>query len=188
MLRAPIWITSAYFFHQVQGLVVDGLGDDLHSEFVANFGHDLQARFAQALEGVGRGARFVSAAAKKLRPGAAYVLGHRHGLVAIFDGAGPGDDGQIRDRRRWRPCRESDDRVFLFDVAADQFVRLADADQFLHARHLVQRAGFDFATISGDADGGALRARHGVGPVAQFLDLLANGADLLFGGLRLHHD
>jgi hypothetical protein len=25
-------------------------------------------------------------------------------------------------------------------------------------------------------------------PVAQFLDLLANRADLLFGGLRLHYD
>ena len=75
-----------------------------------------------------------------------------------------------------------------FDVAADQLVGLADADQFLHARHLVQRAGLDFATVSGNADGGALRARHGVGAVAQFLDLLANGAYLLFRGLRLHHD
>ena len=75
-----------------------------------------------------------------------------------------------------------------FDVAADQFVRLADADQFLHARHLFQRAGLDFAMVSGDADGGALRARHGVGAVSQFLDLLANGADLLFRGLRLHYD
>ena len=75
-----------------------------------------------------------------------------------------------------------------FDVAADQFVRLADADEFLHARHLVQRAGLDFAAVSGDADGGALRARHGVGPVSQLLDLLANGAHLLFGGVRLHDD
>jgi hypothetical protein len=49
-------------------------------------------------------------------------------------------------------------------------------------------AGFDFAPVSGNSDGGALRARHGMGPVAQFLDLFANGADLLFRGLRLHHD
>ena len=75
-----------------------------------------------------------------------------------------------------------------FHVAAHQLVGLADADQFLHARHLVQRAGFDFAAISGDADGGALRARHGMGAVAQLLDLLANRAYLLFRGLRLHHD
>ena len=61
-------------------------------------------------------------------------------------------------------------------VAADQFVGLADADEFLHARHFVQRAGLDFAPIPGDADGGALRARHGVGPVAQLLDLPANRA------------
>ena len=85
-------------------------------------------------------------------------------------------------------ARKSYDRVFRFDVAADQFVGLADADQFLHAGHLVQRAGLDFAAVSGDADGGALRAGHGMGAVSQFLDLLANGAYLLFRGLRLHHN
>ena len=144
--------------------------------------------FAQALEGIRRGARFVGAAAKELRSGAAYVLGHRHGLFAIFDGARSGDDGQSGPAEGGVRAGKSDDRVFLFDVAADQFVGLADADEFLHARHLVQRARFDFATVSRDADGGALRARHGVGPVAQFLDLLANRADLLFRGLRLHYD
>ncbi len=123
-----------------------------------------------------------------MRSGAAYLLGHRHGLLAVLDGARSGDDGQSGTAECGVRAGKSDDRVFLFDVAADQFVRLADADQFLHARHLVERAGLDLATISGDADGGALRARHGVGPVAQFLDLLANRADLLFGGLRLHYD
>ena len=42
---------------------------------------------------------------------------------------------------------ETDDRVVLLDVAADQFVRLGDADDFLHARHFFQRAGFDLARL-----------------------------------------
>ena len=83
---------------------------------------------------------------------------------------------------------ESDDRVFRLDVAADQFVGFADADEFLHARHFVQRAGFNFTAIPGDADGGALRPGHGMGAVAQLLDFLANRAYLLFRGVRLHHD
>ena len=67
--------------------------------------------------------------------------------------------------------------VFLIlDVAADQFVRFADSDQFLDARHFVQRAGLYLATVPGDADRGALRARHGVGSVAQALDFLAHSA------------
>src|ERR1035437_8247757 len=41
---------------------------------------------------------------------------------------------------------------------------------------------------SGDADGGALRPRHGVGAVPKRFDFLANSADLLFRGLRLHDD
>jgi hypothetical protein len=45
---------------------------------------------------------------------------------------------------------------------------------------------FDFAFVAGDADGGALRAGHGVGAIAERFDFLADGADLLFGGLRLH--
>ena len=71
-------------------------------------------------------------------------------------------------------------------VATDQLVGFGDADDFLHAGHFVQRPGFDLALIAGDADGGALRAGHGVGAVSKRFDFLANGAYLLFGGLRLH--
>src|SRR5229473_496453 len=64
---------------------------------------------------------------------------------------------------------------------------LADANQFLYARHLFEGAWFDLALVAGDADGGALRPGHGVGPVAQFFDLLTYGAHLLFRGVRLHN-
>ena len=65
---------------------------------------------------------------------------------------------------------------------------MRDLDDFLHARHLFERALLDFALVAGDADGGALRARHGVRAISQLLNFLANGAHLLFGGLRLHDD
>ncbi len=84
--------------------------------------------------------------------------------------------------------RETNDRIVLLDVAADQFVRLRNLDHFLHAGHLFQRALLDFALVAGDADGGALRARHGVGAISQLLNFLTNGAHLLFRGLRLHDD
>ena len=40
--------------------------------------------------------------------------------------------------------------------------------------------------VAGNADGSTLRARHGMGAISQRLDLLANRAYLLFGGVRLH--
>src|SRR5579862_2361307 len=176
------------FFHELHGFVVDGLGDNLHAEPVTNFSHDLQAGFAQALEGIGRGAWLVCAATKELRAGAEHLLGHGHGLVVILNGAGTRNDGQARSAESSIRARKRYDGVFGLDVSADQFVGLADADEFLHPRHFVQGAGFDFAAVSRDADGGALRTRHGVSPVSQFFNLAANGADLLLGGLRLHHD
>ena len=76
---------------------------------------------------------------------------------------------------------EADDGVFFLHVAADQFVGLADADDFLHAGHFFQGAGLDFALVAGDADGGALRARAWRARDTQVtLDLFANGAHLLF--------
>jgi len=79
-----------------------------------------------------------------------------------------------------------DHRVIGLRVAADEFVRFRDADYFLHSRHLFERSGIDLAFIAGDADGGALRSGHGVSPVPERFNFLANRANLLFGGLRAH--
>ena len=83
---------------------------------------------------------------------------------------------------------KADDRVFFLHVAADQLVGLADPDDFLHARHLVESAGFDLRLVAGDADGGALRTRHGMSAIAECLDFFAYRAYLLLGGVRLHDD
>ncbi len=117
-----------------------------------------------------------------------HSLGHGKSLLAALDGARSGDDRQRRAADGGVGPGKADDRVVFFHVAADQFVGLRDLDDFLHARHFFERALFDLALVAGDADGGAVGSRHGVGAVAQLFDFLANGAHLLFGGLRLHDD
>ena len=86
------------------------------------------------------------------------------------------------------PVGKLKDRVVGLGIAADQLIGLGNADHFLHARQIVERALIDFALIPGNADGGALRARDGMGAVSKRFDFLADRADLLFGGLRLHDD
>ena len=80
---------------EVERLVIDGFGDDEQSEAVANFGHDLQTFFAQALKGIRRGARFVRSAAKELGSGTGDALGDFEGLIASLDAARAGDDGEV---------------------------------------------------------------------------------------------
>ena len=105
-----------------------------------------------------------------------------------FDAARSGDDGEVGASDGGGRIGKLDDGVVGLRVAADQFVGLGDANDFLHSGHFFERAGVDFALVAGDADGGALRAGDGVGAVSKRFDFLANGADLLFGGLRLHDD
>ncbi len=67
MLRAPIWIMSAYSLDQLDLPRVHHLGDDRHAVLVARLAEDLQALFAHALESVGAGARLERAAAEDVR-------------------------------------------------------------------------------------------------------------------------
>src|SRR6266567_4192859 len=81
--------------HQVAIFGVNGFGNDQQSEFAANLRQNLQAIFAHALKAVRRGAGFESAATEQLRPGALHSTRRRKGLLAAFDGARPGNDGQF---------------------------------------------------------------------------------------------
>jgi hypothetical protein len=73
-------------------------------------------------------------------------------------------------------------------VATHQLVRLGDANDFLHAGHFIERAGFDLTFVAGDANGCSLCARDGVSAIAEAFDFLADGANLLFSRVRLHHN
>src|ERR1700728_125297 len=110
--------------HQVERLVVDSFGDDLHAKLLADFCHDPQAFLFQALKRVRRSAGLVRAPAKELRSGTGDALGDRKRLVVILDGARPRNNRQSRAADGGISAGETDDRVVLLDIAADQLVGL----------------------------------------------------------------
>ena len=173
---------------QLERLVVDGFGDDAESKAIADFGHDLECVYAESLKGVGRRAWLVGSAAEELCAGGRNLLGDGEGLFTAFDGAWTTDDGEVASADRGIGSREADDRVFFFNVATCKLVSLGNADDFGDAGKLFNIAAIYFALVAGDSDGGALRAGHRVGAVAQSFNVRADGLDLLRSGLRLHHN
>ena len=93
--------------NQVEGLVVDGFGDDAQAEAVANLGHDAQRFKAQALKRVGRGAGLVCAAAEELRAGSGDLFGDGEGLFASSQWSTARRRWPGRGRRWRRRCRGS---------------------------------------------------------------------------------
>src|SRR5262245_20247794 len=116
-----------------------------------------------------------------------HALGHGERLRFAFDSTGPGDNGELAPANAGVRPGQTDDGVVFLDVAADQLVRLGDADDFRDSGHFLQAPAFNRALVAGDADSGALRARNGMGAQAERFDLLTNRTYLLFGGVRLHH-
>ena len=190
MLRAPIWMTSAYCSTRSRRFVVDGFGDDAEAVLFADLGENLQAGFAESLKAVWGSARFVGAAAEEAAAGLGDLLGDGHALGFGFHGAGAGDQGDVAAADEDVAARRGDaeDGVFGLGVAADEFVGLADGDALDDAGQRFEDAEIDGAVVAGDADGGASGAGNRVGFEAEAFDALADGADLLLGGVRLHDD
>jgi hypothetical protein len=67
---------------------------------------------------------FECAAAEELRPGRGNLFRDGKGLGWGFNGARPGDDGQIAAADGGVCTSEADDGVFLLNVAAGQLVGL----------------------------------------------------------------
>ena len=83
---------------------------------------------------------------------------------------------------------DAEDGVFFFDVAADEFVGLADRDAFHYAGERFENAEIEGSFVAGDADGGADGSGDGVGFEAERFYAFADGANLLLGGVGLHDD
>src|SRR6185437_4781376 len=115
---------------ELEGVVVDGFGDDAEAEAVADFGHDVEGSLAESLKGVGRGAGLVGSSAKKLRAGGGNLLGGGESLIAGFDGAGAGDHGEVASADGGIGSGEADDGVLFLHVAAYELVGLGDGDDF----------------------------------------------------------
>src|SRR5262249_41941800 len=137
---------------------------------------------------IGRSAWLVRSTAEKLRAGSAHPLSGGEGLIAAFDCAWSGNDRQARTAEGRVLTGEGDDCIFFFEVAADELVRLADPDEFLPSGLSSQRPRLHFALVARDAHRRALSSGHGVRPISERFNLLADRAHLLFGGVRLHHD
>jgi len=175
-------------FDEVEGFVVDGFGDDAEAEFLANLGEDFQAGEAESLKGIGRSAGFVGAAAEKMDAGGLQLLGDGEALVVGFHGAGSSDHGDVLAANEDIPrgSGDFDDGVFFLDVAGDEFIGLGDGNTFDDAGHGFENAKIDDAGIARDADGGAAGAGHGMGFETERFDAIADGADLVVGGVGLH--
>jgi hypothetical protein len=156
----------------------------------AHFGEDLQALFTESLKAVRRSTGFVSASAKQPRARLFDPLGNGQTLFLGFHGARAGNQGHMLsandDVARGRG--NAQDGVFFLGVTADQLVRLADGDTFHDPGQRFENAKINLALVSGNANGGSQGAGNGVGFEAEALDALANGANLLLGGMRLHDD
>ena len=176
---------------------VGDLGDAVGALDVEHFGHhadardrlhfveDAQALFAEALEGVGAGPRLVSAGAHELYAESEHELRRldRHALV--LDRAWSGDNGKPSANAGLPDAEGACVRVRF---ARDQLVAGRYPDYVLDAgEHEQDFAAFGSA-ITGDSDGGPLRAGNDVGRVAELADPLGDRLDLVGGGASLHDD
>jgi hypothetical protein len=178
------------FLDEVERLVVDGFGDDAEAVVFADAGEDFQAGEAESLETVGRSARLIGAAAEETNAGGLELLGDGEALLFGFDSARSGNHGDVgaADEDVAGRSGDADDGVLFLDVARDEFVGLGDGNAFDDAGHGFENAEIDGAVVAGNADGGASRAGDGMSFKAKGFDAVADGADLLFGGVGLHDD
>src|SRR6185369_11801939 len=128
------------------------------------------------------------AAAEEFRSRAGHTFGSGKSLLARFNGAWSCDDGDFASADAGVSSRKVHHRLLVFYLATDQLVGLAYMNNFLHARHFVERAGFNVGVIAGDADSGAGCTRHGMGTQPEPLNLVANRAYLFLGSSGFHYD
>src|SRR5882672_6838717 len=175
---------------EVERFIVNRFGDDTEAVGRTNFRENLEAVFAEALKTIRGSARLISAPAEKPHAGFFEAFGDGEALLLSFDGARAGNEGDLiaADDDVAGGRGDSQDSVFLLGVAAHEFVRLADRDALDDAGEGLKDAEVDGALVAGDAYGGAEGTRHGVRLQAEAFDALADFADLLLGGVRLHYN
>ncbi len=144
------------FSHQVERLIVNGLGHNHESKALTHLRHDLQGLFAQTLECIGRRTRLIGSAAEEPGAGFGHALSNCKRLLPRLNGTRAGNDAKIACSKRAVRAGEADHSVFFLHITTDQFVRLAYNNDFLHTGHFFQRAGLHSAFIACNANGRAL--------------------------------
>src|SRR5207244_3818018 len=115
-------------------------------EFIARRAQELQAFDAHALKRVGRGARFVGAAAQHARTGARNAFCRLEELRLALDRARAGHDDDFAAADL--DAAGIDDRLLAPECPAGEFVRLTDPHHFLHAVVELELAGIDRLDVS----------------------------------------
>src|SRR5258708_25103457 len=158
--------------------------------FRADFRKNLQACFAKPLKAIRRSPRLVSPTTEQPDAGFFHEGGNRKTLPFGLHGAGPRNHRDVppADNNLARGRGNPQNAVFCFCVAADQLIRLANRDAFDHPRQRFEDAEVHSALVSCDPDRRANRSRDGMRLQAERFDPLADSADLLLGGMRLHDD
>src|SRR6185437_13388849 len=122
-------------------------------EFLRGFAHELEALFAHALEGVGRGARLEGAGAQDFGSGFGDGFGHREDLLAGFDGTRAGGDHYFV-AADFYAAAEVDDGAFGLELAAGQLEGLGDAHDFAHSVEELEIAKIEIAMDTDRAEDG----------------------------------
>ncbi len=133
MLRAPIWITSAYSSTRSSALVVQASVTIRRPNLSRISAMILSAVFAHPLKGIRGSARLIGAAAEELRSCPRDLLGHGKRLLPGFNRARPGNHRQVPSANGRIGSREANDCILLLYIAAHQLVGLRNPDHFSNA-------------------------------------------------------
>jgi hypothetical protein len=162
------------------------LGDNRKPDLVAHIGKDLQPTLAQALEGVGRGARLERAAAQQRGAGG---LGHprrRMCLVRRLDGARPGD--QRHGLRADGHSPDLHDRPLRMLLANDQLVLGRDSRHPAYPGQPVQVQRRELLDVADQSDDHPADSTADERLAAGRLHQRDERVDIPRRGVRGHHD
>ena len=123
--------------HGVDVAHVHQLGDDRQAGLRLRLGEQPQALLAEALEGVGRRARLVGAAAQQRGAGVAHDARGLQRLLARLHGAGTGDQREVVPADL-APVDLQHRALAVGDLRRRQLVGLEDRHHAIHARLALQ--------------------------------------------------
>ena len=172
MLRAPIWMQSAYFGDEMRALFVERFGDDRQARSRARASASSSSPFLPSpwkeygeLRGLNAPPRSAVAPASRTACAAATICSSD----STEQGPAMIDDVRAAERHA---RRDRDDRVLLLPFARHLLVRLADVDHLGDAVERLDARAVHAAVVADEADGRARLAGHRPRLVAHLLDRL----------------
>ncbi len=171
--------------HRLEVARVHQLGDDRQPGLGLGLREQPQALLAEALEGVGRGAGLVGAAAQQRAAGVLHDARRRHQLVARLHRAGPGDHREVLAADL--PAVDLDDRALAdAQLTGGQLVGLQDRHRVVDPGCALEFEASDVLDVPDRADHGHRLPARRMRTSAHRLDPLDDGLDLVLRRRRFH--